>query len=134
MTSQQTTLVMSPSTPQSSPSGGSDKNQMDVKLKMLHCTILKDNVNPPKRMTDGAAGYDVFLPETVEVLAHQTTRIKLGFTLDIPSSNYALMRDRSNIVTGRGLLVVAGVIDSGNFSLLFRELTSSSSCVYTFRL
>ena len=82
------------------------------KIRMLRCLIVHEGAKPPKRMTEGSAGYDVFLPCEVAIPPHQTARIKLGFTLDIPEGFYALLKDRSSMVD-RGLAVLAGVIDNG---------------------
>jgi dUTPase len=87
------------------------------KLRMLRCFIVHEDAKPPKRMTEGSAGYDVFLPTEVTVPAHQTVRIKLGFTLDMPEGFYALLKDRSSMVQ-RGLAVLAGVIDNGKIKIL----------------
>lgn len=71
----------------------------------------------PKRVTAGAAGYDLAVPEAT-VLPPRTedgpsiTKVDLGFSLGIPENTFGKIESRSSLAFGRGITVEAGVIDS----------------------
>ena len=86
--------------------------QADQTIKMMKCNLLNEKAAPPKRMTEGSAGYDVFLPESLEIPGHSFGRIKLGFSMEMPLDHFGLLKDRSSMVE-KGLAVFGGVIDNG---------------------
>ena len=75
---------------------------------------------PPKRMTEGAAAYDLFLPQDVYVRSGRQV-IGLGFSMEIPKGYAAEIQPRSGFAS-KGMLddsdermdsdVMYGLIDS----------------------
>ncbi len=76
-----------------------------------HIVLTKTGVCLPKRMSDEAAGYDVTLPEKIEILPGQIVKIDLGFKCAIPQGYYARLEVRSSWGV-KGLRTVSGIIDS----------------------
>lgn len=76
-----------------------------------HC-----DVNDPILATEGAAGYDLFLPNdhpTVVLRPKQTTKIMLGLSMQIPKGYVGFLLPRSSTgCSGLALQNTCGVIDS----------------------
>lgn len=78
---------------------------------------LHPDLIAPKRGTDGAAGYDLFMPETGYVMCGSTEKTKLiglGFAAKVPEGFVALIlpRSSSGVKSGLHLGNTVGVIDS----------------------
>ena len=65
-----------------------------MKVKIRKTT---GGVQLPKRMTDGAAGYDVVLQKPVSLRIHETKLIPLGFMVEIPKGYYMTIVPRSSL-------------------------------------
>ena len=75
---------------------------------------LNTNAQIPTRATSGSAGYDCYLPETVNPIdAGQIRIVKLGFALEIPEGYCVRIVPRSGLAS-KGLLVAnsPGLIDA----------------------
>lgn len=70
---------------------------------------LKQGAELPIKATKGAAGYDVFLPETYPPLEPGDIRIiGLGFSVEVPENYELQVRARSGLAS-RGIMVANGV-------------------------
>lgn len=65
---------------------------------------LTADASVPVRHTDGAAGYDIALPERIRVLPGVVTRVPTGISLQLPQGIEAQVRARSSL-TKLGLMV-----------------------------
>lgn len=77
---------------------------MNIKIKLLN------NGKLPIKKTEGAACYDCYSNEEIEIKGGQTKIIKLGFALELPSGYYAEIRGRSGL-SASGILCHIGTID-----------------------
>lgn len=65
---------------------------------------LEEGATAPQRHTDGAAGYDVVIPEKVKILPGIAKRVSTGISLQLPEGIEAQVRPRSSL-TAKGLMV-----------------------------
>jgi len=65
----------------------------------------------PTRATDGAAGYDLYTPNEVQLVGGAVTPVRLGIAVAIPPGYVGLIKDRSSLGK-KGIHVFGGVIDS----------------------
>ena len=91
---------------------------------MAQLTIAIRRLNPdktadvplPKRMSDGAAGMDVFaaVDETLRLSPNDTVAVPTGFAIAVPPGYEAQVRPRSGLALKKriGLLNSPGTIDS----------------------
>ena len=66
----------------------------------------------PKRMSPGAAGYDIYGIEDVDILKYERKVIRTGISLEMPEGVYGRIAPRSGLTVKGGLNIGAGVIDS----------------------
>lgn len=81
-----------------------------IKFKKLHPDAVI-----PKRASDGAAGFDLYVPEnydTIKIGPGQVFWLSTGIVAAIPKGCVGLVRIRSSLARKHRLEVVAGVIDS----------------------
>lgn len=84
-----------------------------VVTKLVYCTF-HDKAIVPKRMSLGAAGYDVHSCEekTVDIEPGSQKMIRTGVGVVIPRGYYGRLAPRSSLAAMHGIDVMAGVIDS----------------------
>ncbi|YP_094055.1 E4 ORFA [Bovine mastadenovirus A] len=86
---------------------------------------VSDSAVPPKRASNGAAGYDLCASHYVEIQAGSRALVPTGLKLRIPEGHYGRVAPRSGLSVTQGLDVGAGVIDSDYrgevFVLLFNH-------------
>ena len=111
---------------------------MKVKYKLLLPSAI-----PPKRMTNGAAGFDLYAADNGEAIFHclpdgssiLTHRYETGIAFEIPSGYVGLLIPRSSIChTGLRMANSCGVIDSdyrGTVTLVFDRFNSNGN-TYSF--
>ena len=94
----------------------------EIKVKLLN------NATPPTRMTEGAAGYDLFahLPEPFTLFPRGRAKIPTGVCLEIPAGVAGLVYARSGLAIKHGISMAngVGVIDSdfrGELHVLVRN-------------
>jgi dUTP pyrophosphatase len=84
---------------------------MKIQYQKLHPDAL-----PPQRMSEGAAGYDLFarLEEKILLKPGQRIAVSTGIALCIPAGYEAQIRPRSGLALklGLGILNAPGTIDS----------------------
>ena len=75
---------------------------------------LHPNLQAPTRGTDGAAGYDIFMPTAGDNLNNRGGLVGLGFACKVPAGHVALILPRSSagVKAGVHLGNTVGVIDS----------------------
>lgn len=80
-----------------------------MEIIKLHPDLLE-----PKRGTDGAAGYDLFMPTAGDNTGPVTNLIGLGFAAKVPVGHVALILPRSSSGVKQGIRLgnTVGVIDS----------------------
>lgn len=76
--------------------------------------LTGDHSHVPVKMTEGAAGLDVFITDTVSLTPGQRQAVSLGFKGEFPSGYVADLRIRSSIGAKFGVVLAnqTGVIDS----------------------
>jgi len=80
----------------------------------LEIKQLNPNFTMPRRGSDTAGGYDIFMPEGGMALPNQPTKVKLGFAAAVPEGYVALLLPRSGVGAKAGVRLrnTCGVIDS----------------------
>lgn len=80
-----------------------------MEIIKLHPDLLE-----PKRGTDGAAGYDLFMPTQGASMGNPTHLTGLGFAAKVPAGHVALILPRSSAGVKLGVRLgnTVGVIDS----------------------
>jgi len=78
---------------------------MSLKVQLVH-----ENAKEPIRMSNGAAGYDLFAVESVVIPARGTCKVNTGICITVPPGTYGRIAPRSGLAV-KGVDVGAGVID-----------------------
>jgi dUTP pyrophosphatase len=99
----------------------------------IYCTF-HDKAIVPKRMSLGAAGYDIHSCEEapVEIEPGSQKIIRTGVGVVIPRGYYGRIAPRSSLAVKHGIDVMAGVIDSdyrGELCVILRNHGDSKYCV-----
>ena len=83
---------------------------------MPRLKIINEDVILPERATERSAGYDLFLPEDVEINPGEIKKIPMGFAMDMNFHDYAMIYPRSGLSTKKGIVLAntVGIID-GDF-------------------
>lgn len=79
---------------------------MNIKIKLLPGGTV------PTRGSREAAGYDIYAAEDKEIGSLQIERIRTGICIQMPPGYFGQIYGRSGMAANRGLLSVAGTIDS----------------------
>lgn len=91
---------------------------------MYFSRLHKDAV-PPIRMTEGSAGFDIYIYEDVTLEPNEVSLVGTGIKLQIPAGNVGLLNIRSSMAKeGIVLANSVGIIDSdyrGELKLLVRN-------------
>ena len=105
---------------------GDTSSEDEMNLNEL-CIPVKHGAKPPYRATAGAAGYDFYLPVTVELAPGTVSCVELGLALALPPCTYLQLHSRSSLAK-KGITVLGGVVDSdyrGNISVLLLNTNST---------
>jgi dUTP pyrophosphatase len=80
----------------------------------MHIVKIHKGIKTPLRGTEGAAGYDIFMPEDGKAFSNHAVEVPLGFKLAIPEGFVALIFPRSGVGVKNGLELnnTCGVIDA----------------------
>jgi dUTP pyrophosphatase len=99
-----------------------------MKIKQLHT-----NFQMPSRGTNGAAGYDIAMPEGGVVTAGQAKKVSLGFAAEVPPGYVALLLPRSGVGFKHGVELhnTCGVIDSDYRGEWFASLHIKTGTQFT---
>lgn len=101
---------------------------MNVKIKLTQDKYL------PVQAHIGDAGYDVRAAEDVTLMPNVSTKIKLGFAMEIPLGVVAELRGRSGLAL-EGIHCHLGTIDSGyrgEVSAILTNLTTEIKFIKTY--
>ena len=72
---------------------------------------LKEEAKIPKRMTEGASGYDLSSCERIVVPPWGKALIRTGIALRLPNGAYGRIAPRSGLALKHSIAVGAGMID-----------------------
>ena len=96
---------------------------MKIKIKILPGGTL------PTRGSREAAGYDIYAAEDAEIGSLQIAKIRTGVCFQMPPGTFGQIYGRSGMAANRGLLSVAGTLDSdftGEVSVVLFNTSSDS--------
>lgn len=94
---------------------------MDISYTLAHKKAL-----PPKRNSEGDAGFDLFSVEDCFISPFERKLVRTGIHIAIPDGYYGRIAPRSGLAFRNGIDVMAGVIDSsyrGELKVLLVNLT-----------
>lgn len=83
------------------------RKRLNIRVKLLN-----RNAKAPARSHSTDAGWDLFCTARVTLAPGETKTVPTGIAMEIPEGWYAQVKSRSGLGS-RGLVVTAGVIDSG---------------------
>jgi dUTP pyrophosphatase len=92
---------------------------------VLKVNLLNENAIAPKRGSEGAAGYDLFSSEDIEVGPHSQALIPTGIAIQMPDGVYGRIAPRSGLSL-KHTITSAGVIDPdyrGEIKVIFFNLS-----------
>lgn len=95
-----------------------------MKVELLH-----PDAKLPTRGSEGAAGFDLYAIDDIEVPPCELRKIPLGIRTEIPRGWVGLIRDRSSLGS-KGFVTAAGVIDSdyrGEWKVVIRNTRLDNS-------
>lgn len=100
---------------------------LNIKIKKLN-----KNVQLPKQSTQGAAGMDFYLPQTVIFEPNYSKKVPLGVAVEIPEGYVMLIIPRSSTwKTPLRMPNSIGVIDSDYRGEVCALLHNASKCTFT---
>ena len=70
---------------------------------------LSKDAKTPKKLSTGAAGYDLYAPHPYILFPKQVCVIKLDLSIAFPDELYAEIRDRSSLAV-RKIQVMSGIV------------------------
>jgi len=79
----------------------------------LQVKLLSEFAKLPQKAHSGDLGYDLYAGEGAAIFPNETKVVKTGIAIQFPAGYGAFIKDRSSVVTKKGLHTVAGVIDNG---------------------
>ena len=100
---------------------------MNVKIKLLPDGTI------PTRGSREAAGYDIYAAENAEIGSLEIAKIRTGVCFQMPPGTFGQIYGRSGMAANRGLLSVAGTLDSdynGEVSVVLFNTSSESQKIY----
>lgn len=93
--------------------------------------LIRNNIGlVPKKMTDGAAGYDCHSTVAVKISAGTVAKIPLGFALQMEPGIHAEICSRSGLMS-KGIFAISGIIDSDYRGEVNAVLYNSTGKEYT---
>ncbi|KAG6507468.1 hypothetical protein ZIOFF_032813 [Zingiber officinale] len=95
----------------------SERKEKKVTFEPLPPEFLKiQRITPttkiPERRSSGAAEYDLFIDQSIEIPAKERSLVKTGIRMEFPKGYYARITARSGVALKRKIDIGAGVIDS----------------------
>jgi dUTP pyrophosphatase len=79
-------------------------------MNTLQVKLAHPNARVPTRMTEGAAGYDLYSVENVVIPPRGIGKVNTGVCITVPKGTYGRIAPRSGLAL-KGLDVGAGVVD-----------------------
>lgn len=98
-----------------------------MKIQSMH-----DNFILPRRSSELAGGYDLFMPEWGSILPTDATKVGLGFCAAVPEGHVALLLPRSGVGAKHGVELnnTCGVIDADYRGEWFAFLRTKGNHVF----
>ena len=96
--------------------------------KWMEVKLLTDTAKIPTKGSSGAAGYDIYADQDIQMGPETSGLISTGFAVSIPRGYVGIIKSRSGLAVA-GIEVGAGVIDSdyrGEVKVLLRNLSFSA--------
>lgn len=100
---------------------------------MVPYLILRSNANPPQYMTEGAAGFDLWVAEGKLLAPFERAKIPTGLAFAIPKGFELNIRNRSGVTLKTPLVVWEGTVDSdfrGEVHIIVQNLSNEPFMVY----
>ena len=94
---------------------------VSIKIQRLHPAAVLPTV-----YHDGDAGFDLVLPEPLELMPGERKKVALGIAVELPEGTVGLMWDRSSKAND-GLKSMGGVIDASYRGQLYCILLNTST-------
>lgn len=105
----------------------SDTVYFPPKIEVLSVKLLDGGI-APKRMTSGAAGYDLFTPQEIYMPPNTQQLVPLKIQIAIPNGYHGQIWPRSSLDCKQNITTGAGIIDvdyRGEVMVLLRSLNSA---------
>ena len=96
---------------------------------MLSVQLLREAATLPKRMTQGAGGYDLCAAEDTTVAPGARVKVATGLAMQIPEGHVGLLKTRSSTAVA-GVDVVGGVLDADYTGEVFVLLHNTTAAPY----
>lgn len=101
---------------------------------VIYFKKLNENAHEPTKKTEGAAAFDLYASQNVDLKARQVTMVPTGIAVQIPEGYFGYIRPRSGIsVQEKVILCSSGVIDSdyrGEVVVPFYNAKDQGSSIY----
>ncbi|RQW07504.1 MAG: dUTP diphosphatase [Calditrichaeota bacterium] len=81
-----------------------------MEARILAVKLLKPNAKEPEKAHDSDAGYDIYAPEDIRILAGEFKKISTGIAIQLPHGFHVELKDKSSRAS-QGLHVMGGIID-----------------------
>ncbi|KAF6019075.1 DUT [Bugula neritina] len=78
---------------------------------IIKCRINNPDAKLPQRMTEDAAGYDLYSSEEKQIRPGKIMTIDTGVSLELPEGCYGRTTSRSGLVLSKSVICIGGVID-----------------------
>ena len=104
-----------------------EENGLEVKIKLLPDGRI------PSRGSREAAGYDVYAAEDKIIRPMTVEKIRTGICLQMPPGHFGQIYGRSGMAANRGLISVAGTLDSdfmGEIHVVLFNASQSAQMIY----
>jgi dUTP pyrophosphatase len=100
-----------------------------MEIKFLH-----SDARLPTLGSDGAAGFDLYSVDNIEILPNSRKLVSTGISIKLPVGVYGRVAPRSGLAVKNGIHVGAGVIDSdyrGEIKVLLFNLSNEKFTIRT---
>ena len=89
------------------------RRQVEFSQERAFCfKRINADAQPPSRKSDLAAGFDLACVDDVEVPAHGTAQVQLGFKASVPENFFVRISSRSGLFFKHGIEAFHGTIDA----------------------
>lgn len=99
---------------------------------ILPIKIVEKGAKIPGYSHPGDAGMDLFALEDTYIAVGEITKVRTGFSMEIPDGFVGLIWDKSGVSTNLGIKVLGGVIDSGYRGEVLVGVINLGKMDYTF--
>ena len=86
-------------------------SKISIETQDLQVKLLNQKGKAPTHSTSGAAGYDLYISETITVPPHTRTLVSTDIAIQVPDGTYGRIAPISGLAIEDSLDISAGVID-----------------------